>query len=88
MLVYRCKSQSGQHKEFVKRDALTWRQVIGPDASLRCHLAGGFESKRLRPSVKQLIIAKSSGENPEEFYYSWYPVFILVFYFPPLHHLR
>lgn len=33
------KSQSGQHKEFVKkRDALTWRQAIGPDASPARHV--------------------------------------------------
>jgi len=45
VLVYRCKSQSGQHKEFVKRDALTWTQAIGPDASLRCHLAAAASNR-------------------------------------------
>jgi hypothetical protein len=48
-LVYRCKSQSGQHKEFVKRDALTWRRAIGPDASLRCHLAAASNRSAFAP---------------------------------------
>lgn len=64
-----CKSQSGQHKEFVnkKKDALTWARAIGQDASLaRPH--GRFESKQPTPSVKLLINSKSSGGDTEEFH--------------------
>lgn len=60
VLVHRRKSQSGQHKEFVKKEgALTRRAAIGRDASLgAASSAGGFEPKRLPPSVKWLIIAQ------------------------------
>ena len=50
---------------------LTWRQAIGPDASLACHVGAEDASNGSRPapSVKRLIIinAPPPGGNTEEF---------------------